>query len=881
MRKLGLNEIREIYLKFFEEKGHMRLQSAPLVPIDDNSLLLINSGMAPLKPYFTGDEIPPSKRVTTCQKCIRTPDIENVGKTARHGTFFEMLGNFSFGDYFKKQAIPWAWEFVTEIMEMPQDKLFISIYENDDEAFEIWNKQVGVSADRIVRLGKKDNFWEHGLGPCGPCSEIHFDRGSEHGCDNPNCAVGCDCDRYIEFWNLVFTQFEKDQEGNYNALANPNIDTGMGLERMATIMQDVNTIFEVDTIKHVLDTICNLAKVEYGKDSKVDVSIRVITDHIRSVTFMVGDGVLPSNEGRGYVLRRLLRRAARHGKLLGIESLFLHNLAVEVEKVSGKAYPELTEKLAYIIKIIRIEEENFQETIDQGLVLLAQEIKQLKSQGKEVLSGQSAFKLYDTFGFPLDLTKDILEEEGLFVDENVFTEEMMKQKQRARSARLDKDINTWSDDPFEYLEASILTKFIGYDTVNNHSEVIGMVKEGTPVQSVVVGDEVLLLLKETPFYAQSGGQSGDRGQVISQTGVIEIIDCKRGSLGRHIHYGKVVEGQVNVQQTTRNEVNGQRRISTARNHTCTHILHKALQDVLGEHVAQAGSLVNEKRLRFDFNHFEKLTNEELKEVEHKVNQVIYDSPEVTVFETDIHSAKEHGATALFGEKYGEIVRVVKVGEYSTELCGGIHLNNASQVGMFKILSESGIASGVRRIEAVTGNNAYTYVNNIENDLKLISTLLKAKPDNIQQRIEETLANLKALEKENDALRQKLNSDSIETYIENYETIGDTPTVIASVKELAMDDLRDLTDKVRDKLQSGIVLMGSVQDDKVNFVAMATKDVVQKGFHAGKLIKEVAKVAGGGGGGRPDMAQAGGKNPDKLEEALAIAKEIIEKQLECN
>ncbi|WP_303863881.1 alanine--tRNA ligase [Alkalibaculum bacchi] len=878
MKKLGLNEIREMYLKFFEEKGHLRMQSAPLVPINDNSLLLINSGMAPLKPYFTGDEVPPSKRVATCQKCIRTPDIDNVGKTARHGTFFEMLGNFSFGDYFKRQAIPWAWEFVTEVLKIPEDRLYASIYEEDDEAFEIWHKEVGVSADHIVRLGKEDNFWEHGVGPCGPCSELYYDRGIEHGCGDPNCAVGCECDRFIEFWNLVFTQFDKDEQGNYKPLANPNIDTGMGLERMATIMQDVNTIFEVDTIKQVLDTICSLANVTYQKDEKTDVSIRVITDHIRSVTFMVADGVLPSNEGRGYVLRRLLRRAARHGKLLGMDGLFLHPLAAEVAKVSGDAYPELREKQEFITKVIRIEEEKFQETIDQGLILLEDEMKELKAKGEKELSGQVAFKLYDTFGFPFDLTKDILEESGLTVNQDSFNEEMKKQKERARSARLDKDISAWSDDPFEYLDQSILTDFVGHNTLQNESPIIAMVKDGQPCEEATAGEEVLVLLKETPFYAESGGQIGDHGQIKTQTGVIQVTDCKKGSLARHIHYGKVTEGTVKEQQMATNSVDRSRRLSTARNHTSTHLLQKALREVLGDHVAQAGSLVDEKRLRFDFNHFEKLTDEELSAVEQKVNEVVYHSPQVTVFETNMDKAKELGAMALFGEKYGEIVRVVKVGDYSTELCGGTHLENASQVGMFKIISEAGVASGVRRIEAVTGNNAYLYTNTIEEKLKYVAATLKANPDNVEQKIEDTLANVKTLEKELEALRKKMNSDSIGEFIDQVIEINGVKTIIASVDSMPMNDLRDLGDKLRDKLQSGIVLLGSKSEDKVNFVAMGSKDVVGKGFHAGKLIKEVATIAGGGGGGRPDMAQAGGKKPESLEEALGVAKEVIEKQI---
>lgn len=878
MKKLGLNEIREEYLKYFEKKKHIRLASAPLVPINDNSLLLINSGMAPLKPYFTGDEIPPSKRVVTCQKCIRTPDIENVGKTARHGTFFEMLGNFSFGDYFKEEAISWAWEFVTQVMEIPEDKLYVSIYENDDEAFKIWNEIIGVPQEKIVRLGKKDNFWEHGLGPCGPCSEIYYDRGEEYGCDSPDCYVGCDCDRYIEFWNLVFTQFDKTEEGEYLPLANPNIDTGMGLERMATIMQGVGNIFEVDTIKHVLDSVCSLAKVKYGEDSHKDVSIRVITDHIRSVSFMVGDGVLPSNEGRGYVLRRLLRRAARHGKLLGIKGAFLYNLTREVEKVSGEAYPELVEKIDYITKIIKLEEEKFQETIDQGLVLLEEEIKELKSKGTRVLSGKDAFKLYDTFGFPLDLTKDILEEENMSVDEAVFAEEMKKQKERARKARFEKDIEVWSDDPFEEIDSNILTEFTGYEMLTGKTVIVAMVKDGRPIDVAGEGDKVLLLLEKTPFYAESGGQIGDKGEIISDTGKISVYDCKKGSLGRHIHYCIVEQGEMVTGQPVEAKVDKRRRMSIARNHTGTHLLQKALREVLGDHVSQAGSMVNEKRLRFDFNHFDRVSPQELTRVEERINQVVGDSLDVKTFETNINEAKEMGAMALFGEKYGDTVRVVKVGGFSAELCGGTHLQNSSQIGLFKIISESSVASGIRRIEAITGENSYEYLNNMEEEVKNIASVLKSKPDHIVPKIEETLGNIKNLEKEIQLLKQKLNEDTTSDILNKSEKIQDTNTVIALVDELSSDDLRDMADKIRDNIQSGIVLLGSVIDGKINFVAMGTKDVVKKGFHAGKLVKEVATIAGGGGGGRPDMAQAGGKNPQKLEEALNKAREVIKKQL---
>ncbi|MBF7095775.1 alanine--tRNA ligase [Alkalibacter mobilis] len=877
MKNMGLNEIREKYLSFFESKGHLRRQSAPLVPINDDSLLLINSGMAPLKSYFTGDEMPPSKRMTTCQKCIRTPDIDNVGKTARHGTFFEMLGNFSFGDYFKEEAIEWAWEFVTEVMEIPEELLYVSIYEEDDEAYEIWNKKVGLPPDKIVRLGKKDNFWEHGLGPCGPCSEIYFDRGEKHGCDNPDCAVGCECDRYIEFWNLVFTQFDKDEQGNYNLLENPNIDTGMGLERMATIMQDVGTIFEVDTIKHVLDCVCSLAGVKYKEDNKLDISIRVVTDHIRSVSFMIGDGVLPSNEGRGYVLRRLLRRAARHGKLLGIEGIFLSQLSKEVEKMSGEAYPELTEKKDYIAKIIRIEEEKFQETIDQGLMILEEEIEKMKQSNQKILTGEAAFRLYDTFGFPLDLTKDILQESGFDVDEDMFHEEMKKQKERARKARSEKEIGAWGEDPFSFLSEDALTEFVGYTHLEDVGKVMGIVLDGGSTQNAEEGDQVIFVLDKTPFYAESGGQVGDKGTVENDSCLVEITDCKKGSLGRHIHHGKVLKGSLTLGDMVTCKVDKTHRMSVARNHTATHLLHKALKEVLGSHVEQAGSLVDSTKFRFDFNHFEKVTSEELAQVEKNVNAAIQKAMKVEKFETDIATAKKMGATALFGEKYSEQVRVVKIADYSMELCGGTHLDNISQIGLFKIVSEGGVASGIRRIEGVTGINTLAYVENLENNVKQTSAMLKCSAENIQQRIEDLFAANKALEKELAALKQQLNKNAADEFMNDVVEIGGFNYLGIEVSGMEMDDIRDLADGLRDKL-SGIVLVASDANGKVNIVSMGTKDAVKRGFHAGKLVKEVASITGGGGGGRPDMAQAGGKDPSKIQEALKKAQEILKDQL---
>jgi alanyl-tRNA synthetase len=874
---MGLNEIREKYLAFFESKDHLRKQSAPLVPINDNSLLLINSGMAPLKSYFTGDELPPSKRMTTCQKCIRTPDIDNVGKTARHGTFFEMLGNFSFGDYFKEEAIAWAWEFVTDVMEIPAEKMYVSIYEEDDEAYEIWHKKVGLAPDRIVRLGKKDNFWEHGVGPCGPCSEIYFDRGEKHGCGNPDCAVGCECDRYIEFWNLVFTQYDKDAEGNYHLLANPNIDTGMGLERMATIMQDVGTIFEVDTIRHVLDRVCTLAGIRYKDDEKKDISIRVITDHIRSVSFMIGDGVLPSNEGRGYVLRRLLRRAARHGKLLGIEGTFLSQLSLEVKKTSGIAYPELVDKEETIAKIIRLEEEKFQETIDQGLMILEEEMDKLKEAGQTLLSGPTAFRLYDTFGFPLDLTRDILEESGMDVDEDTFHLEMKKQKERARKARSDKDNNAWGDDVFAYLDEHTLTTFVGYQTLEASGTILGMVMNGKPVQEATAGDEVAFVMDTTPFYAESGGQVGDLGTVEHDGCTIHVLDCKKGSLGRHIHYGTIQEGLLRTGDRVLAKVDEIHRMSVARNHTATHLLHKALKQVLGNHVEQAGSLVDSKRFRFDFHHFEKLTKEELELVEGQVNEAIRRALDVEKFETSIQQAKDLGAVALFGEKYGESVRVVRIGDFSMELCGGTHLDNISQIGLFKIVSESGVAAGVRRIEGVTGVNTLDYVAGLESQVRQTAALLKAHPDQVQQKIEDLFATIKTLEKEIQGFKQQLNKNAAQDFLSQVVDVNGVAFLAMEVTGYEMDDIRALADGLRDKTQ-GVVLIAGSKDGKVHIVAMGTQEAITKGFHAGKLVKEVATTTGGGGGGRPDMAQAGGKDPSKIAEALVVGRKALEKML---
>ncbi|NLN97083.1 MAG: alanine--tRNA ligase [Eubacteriaceae bacterium] len=879
MKPYGLNTLREKFLKFFETKDHMRLKSFSLVPVNDKSLLLINSGMAPLKPYFTGDEIPPSKRVATCQKCIRTPDIDNVGKTARHGTFFEMLGNFSFGDYFKKEVIPWSWEFCTECMEMDPEKIFITIYLDDDEAFDIWHNDVGIPKERIVRLGKEDNFWEHGTGPCGPCSELHYDRGPEYGCDKPDCAPGCDCDRYVEFWNLVFTQFDRLEDGSYVPLDNPNIDTGMGLERLATVMQQVDNIFEVDTIRHILNYVCELAGVTYGEDPETDVSIRVITDHIRSVVFMIGDGIMPGNEGRGYVLRRLLRRAVRHGKLLGIDDLFLYKVVSEVVRVSKDAYEELGEKEDYIQTIVKIEEQRFKETIDQGLTLLEQTLEDLEKDNKTEVSGEIAFKLYDTYGFPIDLTREMATERGFTLDEEGFKAGMEAQRERARKARMESDLTVWADDPFNPLGAEVVGQFVGYDNWEVSTEILGLIDNDTLSEEVHEGAQVLVLLKDTPFYAESGGQVGDKGTIEKEDGsLIEIEDTQKGSLGRHLQYGKVLSGSFKVGEAVTAKINGTLRAATQRNHTATHLLQEALRRVLGEHVEQAGSLVAPDRLRFDFNHFKPVTREEIKEIEKIVNEAVLQSHNVNAFETGIEEAKALGATALFGEKYDEIVRVIQVGDYSIELCGGCHLTNSSQAGLFKIVSEGGVAAGIRRIEAVTGMNAFQYVEDLEDDIQDVADKAKTTPDHLVQRVEELLDLTKSQEKTIQSLKQKTAGNLVDDLMAQVEDIQGNKTLIAAVPNLDMEALRNMSDMFRDKMGSGMVLLGTTDGSKVNFIASATKDMVSKGFHAGKLIKEVATIAGGGGGGRPDMAQAGGKKPEKIQEALETGRHWLKEAL---
>ncbi len=880
MQKMGLNEIRSKFLNFFESKGHLVQPSYSLVPHNDKSLLLINAGMAPLKNYFSGTEIPPSKRMTTCQKCVRTGDIENVGVTARHATLFEMLGNFSFGDYFKEETLKWGWEFVTEHLNIPQDKIWVSVYLEDDEAFEIWEKEIGIPKERIVRLGKEDNFWEIGTGACGPCSEIHFDRGEEYGCDNPDCKPGCDCDRYLEFWNHVFSQFNKDEDGNYNPLENKNIDTGMGLERIACIMQGVDTIFDVDTIKHILNAVEKMTNSNYGKEYKVDKSIRIITDHIRSVSFLVADGVLPSNEGRGYVLRRLLRRAARNGKLLGMKEPFLYKLVDEVIAVSGEAYPELVEKADYIKKVIRIEEEKFNETIDKGSEILSSYIEELKAKNEKTLSGENAFRLYDTYGFPVDLTKEILEEEHLEIDEEGFQAEMEKQRQTARDARGNMDAEAWKEDAIAKLDKDIVTDFEGYETLSIESTVKGIAKNNELVESACVSDEVVIVLDKTAFYPEGGGQVGDKGLLVNKNEdvVLEVIDTKKGPNNTIKHICVVKSGMINVGDVVYTKVDKEVRLASARNHSATHILHKVLKEVLGEHVNQAGSLVTPERLRFDVTHFEAISKDELKLIEEKVNDIIFEALDINCENMSMTDASKKGATALFGEKYGDEVRVVSMGDYSIELCGGTHLTNTSQIGMFKILSEGGVAAGVRRIEAITGKEVYNFLNNKQHLINEVCATIKAKEDNLIAKVAHLLDETKSLTKELNEVKAKMSLQSADSILDSKVDINGVNIVTAKFEDMDMDTLRNTADTLRDKLASGVVVLANVAGGKINFVATATKDVIEKGVHAGNIVREVAQTAGGKGGGRPNMAQAGAPDVTKVDDALNHAKDVLKSQV---
>ncbi len=872
MEKLGLNEIRERYLSFFESKGHLRMPSFPLVPQGDASLLLINAGMAPLKPYFTGKEVPPSKRVTTCQKCIRTPDIECVGLTSRHGTFFEMLGNFSFGDYFKNEATAWAWEFITKVLEIPEDRLWVSVYEEDGEAVKIWTEKVGVKKERIVYLGKEDNFWEIGTGPCGPCSEIYFDRGEEYGCDNPDCAVGCDCDRYVEFWNLVFTQFDKDEEGNYNRLAHPNIDTGMGLERIACIMQGVTSIFEVDTIRRILDSAANMTGAVYGKDKNTDISLRVITDHIRSTVFMVSDGVLPSNEGRGYVLRRLLRRAARHGRLLGLKEAFLYKLAAVVAEESKSAYPELVTNFEYIEKVIKTEEERFGETIDQGIAILNDYVSDLKAEGKTELSGENAFKLYDTYGFPIDLTKEIIAESNLTVDVHGFEKYMNEQRDRARAARGDMEGEAWKEDIFASVEEA--TIFDGYENTAIESEIVAIGADGQRIDAASAGQKVTILLDRTPFYAESGGQVGDLGTISCGDNVAKVVDTKKRN-GKFLHMVEVVSGTLKVSDKVNAEIDNERRNAIRRNHSAAHLLQAALKNVLGGHVAQAGSYVDENRMRFDFSHFAAMTKEELKAVENEINQKILADLKIDCSEKSLDEAKAMGATALFSEKYGATVRVVKMGDYSLELCGGTHAESTGKLGLFKILSESGVAAGVRRIEAVTGLGVLSLLDEKDNLINDTAVILKSNPSGIAQKAQALVDELKEANREIDSMKSQMASSAACDVLDAEVDVDGISFVAQLMPEnMDMNTLREVGDNLKQKCENALIVLASVAGEKVNLIAMATKDAVSNGAHAGKIVSELAKLMGGGGGGKPESAQAGGKDPSKAKEAMEKAAEIF-------
>ena len=858
MQPYGVNQLRKMFLEFFESKGHLALKSFSLVPHNDKSLLLINSGMAPLKPYFTGQEIPPRKRVTTCQKCIRTGDIENVGKTARHGTFFEMLGNFSFGDYFKEEAIQWTWEFLTEVVGLDPDRLYPSVYVDDDEAFEIWNKKIGIPAERIFKFGKEDNFWEHGSGPCGPCSEVYYDRGEKYGCGKPDCTVGCDCDRYMEIWNDVFTQFDNDGNGNYSELEQKNIDTGMGLERLASVVQDVDSIFDVDTIKALRDHVCRLADAEYGKEYNSDVSIRVITDHIRSVTFMISDGIMPSNEGRGYVLRRLLRRACRHGRLLGIEKGFLPELAETVIAGSKDGYPELEEKKEFILKVISKEEEQFNKTIDQGLGILSDMIGKMEAEGAKTLGGEDAFRLYDTYGFPLDLTKEILEEKGMDADEEGFRECMEVQRKKARDAREVTNYMGADVTVYESIDPNVTSTFVGYDRLSHESEVTVMTTETEVVDALSDGEKGTIFVQETPFYATSGGQEADTGYIRTAEGEFRVEDTVKLLGGKIGHVGVMTKGMIKTGDKVSLEVDAKKRALSARNHSATHLLQRALRTVLGTHVEQAGSSVNEDRLRFDFTHFSAMTPEELKKVEDIVNEKIAAALPVIVKNMPIEEAKKTGAQALFGEKYGDIVRVVNMGDFSIEFCGGTHVQNTSEIAAFKILSETGVAAGVRRIEALTSEGLMRYYDELEEKLKNAAHLLKATPDNLADKITHLMSENKALHSEVESLKSRMAQDAVGDVLDQVKEVKGVKLLAAEVDGVDMNGLRDLGDQLKEKLGDGVVVLASANEGKVSLMATATEGAMKKGAHAGNLVKGIAGCVGGGGGGRPNMAQAGGK-----------------------
>ena len=877
MKWTGLNEIREKYLTFFESKGHLRHKSFPLVPINDKSILLINAGMTPLKKYFTGELEPPRRRMTTCQKCIRTPDIDRVGITARHGTYFEMLGNFSFGDYFKNEAIAWAWEFITEEkwLGMPKEKLWITIYQDDDEAFEIWNKKIGVPAERIVRLGKEDNFWEHGSGPCGPCSEIHFDRGEEFGCGSPDCKPGCDCDRFMEFWNLVFTQFDNDGNNNYTRLANPNIDTGMGLERLACLMQGVNNLFEVDTVKNIMLAVSEKSGVKYGDGKSSDISLRVVTDHIRSTTFMVCDGVVPSNEGRGYVLRRLLRRAALHGKNLGINGLFLSDLVSVVARENYSEYPELTEKLDYIKKIISIEEERFAATIDAGSAILSNLIKKALSEGKKEISGEDVFRLYDTFGFPIDLTREIAHKESLGIDEESFKKLMADQKNRARASRA--NISGWSEASKSLLGEFPKTEFVGYTEDKCEATVLGIIANDISVERVTEGDFTLITDK-TVFYGEGGGQVGDIGTVYDRDSLVTVSDTQKTD-GVYVHICTMANGDIQVGDKVTMEIDSFRRDAIKRNHTACHLLQAALRAVLGNHVEQAGSYVDDERLRFDFKHFAALTEKELNDVERLVNIHILLGEECETKEMSIEDARATGAMALFGEKYGSTVRVVRVGNFSTELCGGTHLDNSAKAGLFKILSESSVAAGVRRIEATTGRGIRALLREKDELIEKTAKELKANnPADILKRTESVMADLKNAEKEIEQLKAKIAMSKLSVVKDTAKAIGNVTLMKTVMKDTDIAVARALTDEIKASEPNSVTIIAVMNEEKINFVCACGKDAVANGAHAGNILKQISAICGGGGGGRPDSAQSGGKFADKIPEALQASEDILLKML---
>ena len=873
-----------MYLEFFESKGHLAMKSFSLVPHNDNSLLLINAGMAPLKPYFTGQEIPPRRRVTTCQKCIRTGDIENVGKTARHLTFFEMLGNFSFGDYFKHEAIHWSWEFLTQVLGLEEDRLYPSIYGEDDEAFEIWNKEVGVPAERITRFyrdpetGECDNFWEHGAGPCGPCSEIYYDRGEKYGCGKPDCKVGCDCDRFMEVWNNVFTQFEGDGKGGYTELAQKNIDTGMGLERLAVVMQDVDSVFDIDTMKAIRDKVCEMSGKKYQVDALDDVSIRLITDHIRSATFMISDGIMPSNEGRGYVLRRIIRRAARHGRMLGIDGIFMAKLAATVINESKDGYPELEEKKDFIFKVLSQEEEKFGKTIDQGLSILSDMEKQMEADGVKVLSGENAFKLYDTYGFPMDLTQEILEEKGFSVDEEGFKKAMEVQRTTARKARKVTNYMGADETVYESVDPSVTTEFVGYDSLNCKSKITVLTTETEIVEALSDGEVGTVIVEQTPFYATMGGQQGDKGIIRTAAGEFQVEDTIKLLGGKVGHVGKMISGMMKTGDEADLSVDAALRAKICKNHSATHLLQKALREVLGTHVEQAGSYQDGERTRFDFSHFAAMTPEELEKVEKIVNDKIAEAIPVRTDVMTVDEAKKTGAMALFGEKYGETVRVVSMGDFSKEFCGGTHVKNTSEIAAFKIISENGVAAGVRRIEALTGDNVFAYYRNLEKELLEAAKAAKATPATLTEKIEHMQAEIKALTSENESLKSKAAKEALGDVMDQIVEVKGVKLLASAVDGVDMNGLRDLGDQLKEQLGEGVIVLASSCEGKVNLIVMATDAAMKQGAHAGNLIKSIAGKVGGGGGGRPNMAQAGGKNPAGILEAIAEAKTALEAQL---